>query len=200
MAVGRRREGDAQLALRFRPMRLSDLPEVLRIERASFPTPWSERAFVSELTQNVYADYIVARLPEEAGNGEAEPVGGTGGADGGVRPARRAPLAWAGRPVRREEGRVVGYAGMWIVLDEAHVTNIAVAPEMRGRDIGDALLTELERRARARECRRMTLEVRPSNSVAIALYTKHGFVPRGRRPGYYSDTNEDAIVMWKDDL
>lgn len=200
MAVGRREDEGARLPLRFRPMTLRDLPEVLRIERASFPTPWSERAFVSELTQNVYADYIVARLPEGAAEGGPEPADGRSRLGGEGRPERRPAFGWPGRPPKRGEGPVVGYAGMWIVLDEAHVTNIAVAPEMRGRDIGDALLSELERRARARECRRMTLEVRPSNAVAISLYTKHGFVPRGRRPGYYSDTHEDAIVMWKDEL
>lgn len=186
--------GDSPERLTFAEMTLNDLPAVLRIERKSFITPWSERAFVSELTHNVYADYIVARLlpaPASEGGEGMQPA---------TRPARRVG-GWMGRQAAGKlAGDVVGYAGMWIVLDEAHVTNVAVAPEHRGRDIGDRLLSELERRARLRGCLRMTLEVRPSNAVAIALYRKHGFVARGRRPGYYSDTHEDAIIMWKDAL
>lgn len=141
-------------------MDVRHIPAILEIERRSFPTPWSERAFVSELTQNAYAHYIVA-------------LGGE---------------------------RVVGYAGMWLVLDEAHVTNIAVHPDHRGRHVGELLLVELQRRASEQGCTRMTLEVRPSNAVAQHLYRKHGFAPKGLRPGYYTDTHEDAIIMWKDDL
>lgn len=96
--------------------------------------------------------------------------------------------------------RLVGYAGMWLILDEAHVTNIAVHPAERGVGIGESLLVELEHRAYRNGARRMTLEVRPSNRVAITLYRKRGFVVRGTRRGYYSDTNEDAVIMWKDAL
>ncbi len=148
------------LPVRFRDMDLRALSGVLDIERRSFATPWSERAFISELTQNAYAHYVVALRGHQ----------------------------------------VVGYAGMWLILDEAHLTNIAVHPAERGRGLGDALLTEMERRAVAEGCLRMTLEVRPSNPAAQALYRKHGFLVRGRRPGYYADTHEDALIMWKDDL
>lgn len=152
--------GTAAERLQFEPMTLSDLPDVLAIERASFPAPWSERAFMAELLHNAYADYVVARL----------------------------------------DGRLVGYGGMWIMLDEAHVTNIAVHPEFRRQGIGERILCELIRRAARRRCERMTLEVRKSNFPAQRLYLKHGFVPRGVRKGYYTDNNEDAIIMWKYDL
>jgi len=142
------------------PMTPGDVPLVLAIERRSFPTPWSERAFVSELRENLYADYIVARYG----------------------------------------GRLVGYAGMWCILDEAHVTTIAVDPDFRGMGIGNRLLTALEERALRHGCRRMTLEVRASNHVAQRLYRRHGFRPCGLRPGYYTDNGEDAIVMWRDRL
>lgn len=141
-------------------MQVAHVPSVLEIERRSFPTPWSERAFISELTQNAYAHYIV----------------GLAG------------------------GRVIGYGGMWLILDEAHVTNIAVHPDYRGRQVGHRLLSELERRAAAQGCTCMTLEVRPSNAKAQRLYKQHGFQPKGLRPGYYTDTHEDAIIMWKDSL
>lgn len=98
------------------------------------------------------------------------------------------------------DGKVVGYAGMWVILDEAHVTNVAVLPAYRGRGLGEKLMRALLEKARGRGARRMTLEVRPSNTVALSLYDKLGFAPWGRRPRYYSDTQEDAIIMWLDGL
>lgn len=97
-------------------------------------------------------------------------------------------------------GEVCGYAGMWVLLDEAHVTNIAVHPEHRRKGLGYGLLAELARHAEQLGVYQLTLEVRPSNLSAQALYTKVGFVSRGRRKRYYSDTGEDAIIMWLDDL
>lgn len=102
--------------------------------------------------------------------------------------------------VCRLSGKIVGYAGMWVILDEAHVTNIAVHPDYRGRGLGRLLLKELIERAKCRGATKMTLEVRKSNTVAQNLYYSFGFEARGIRKGYYSDTNEDAIIMWKDDL
>ncbi|MCL6611035.1 MAG: ribosomal protein S18-alanine N-acetyltransferase [Peptococcaceae bacterium] len=93
-------------------------------------------------------------------------------------------------------GRVAGYAGMWIVLDEAHVTNVAVHPELRGRGVGRALMTELLGRAAVLGADRITLEVRVSNRAARSLYKSLGFVEKGLRRKYYSDNNEDAVIMW----
>jgi ribosomal-protein-alanine N-acetyltransferase len=93
-------------------------------------------------------------------------------------------------------GEVVGYGGMWLIVDEAHVTNIAVAAPYRGRKWGERLLIELQRTASFMGAIRMTLEVRVSNSIAQRLYGKLGFYPVGTRRGYYSDNNEDAIIMW----
>lgn len=98
------------------------------------------------------------------------------------------------------EARVVGYGGMWLILDEAHVTNIAVHPAYRGRKIGEALLICLMRKAKEKGAAAMTLEVRDKNAAAQNLYRKHGFTARGIRRGYYSDTGEDAVIMWKDEL
>jgi ribosomal-protein-alanine N-acetyltransferase len=94
---------------------------------------------------------------------------------------------------------VVGYCGMWLLLDEAHVTNVAVHPEYRRRGIATALLQVAARRAVARGVARLTLEVRPGNAGAKDLYSRLGFAARGRRKHYYSDTGEDAIIMWLDD-
>lgn len=98
------------------------------------------------------------------------------------------------------DGEIIGYAGAWLVLDEAQLMNIAVAPRWRGRGVGRGLLTELVARMKARGAVRMTLEVRPSNAPALALYGALGFEDYGRRPGYYRDNGEDAVIMWKMDL
>ena len=93
---------------------------------------------------------------------------------------------------------IVGYAGMWMILDEAHVTNIAVHPDYRGLNFGKRLVRELIVQAFKLGANRITLEVRVSNSVARKLYKDLGFYEAGIRKGYYSDNNEDAVVMWKD--
>jgi ribosomal-protein-alanine N-acetyltransferase len=93
-------------------------------------------------------------------------------------------------------GVVVGYAGMWLIVDEAHITNIAISLPYRGRKWGELLLVELQKTAAFMGAARMTLEVRVSNLIALRLYGKLGFYPVGTRRGYYSDNNEDAIIMW----
>ncbi len=99
-----------------------------------------------------------------------------------------------------EDERIIGYAGTWIILDEAQITNVAIAPEYRGQGIGSQLMKELICQVKARGATAMTLEVRPSNAPAIALYTSFGFRDTGRRPGYYQDNGEDAIIMWNTKL
>lgn len=93
--------------------------------------------------------------------------------------------------------RVVGYGGIWLILDEGHITNIAVKSEYRGRDIGKALVEGLIYICSVEGINNMTLEARVSNVVAINLYKKYGFIESGIRPNYYLDDNEDAIIMWK---
>ncbi|MHC1745568.1 MAG: ribosomal protein S18-alanine N-acetyltransferase [Negativicutes bacterium] len=94
--------------------------------------------------------------------------------------------------------QIVGYAGMWIILDEAHVTNIAVLPSFWGLGIGEKLVTSLMDCARANKVVSMTLEVRTTNERAKKLYLRMGFVAQGVRVGYYSDTREDALIMWRE--
>lgn len=98
--------------------------------------------------------------------------------------------------VLEHETGLIGYAGMWLVFDEAHVTNIAVHPKQRGRGWGERLLRHLMSVARAYGASAMTLEVRVSNAIALRLYEKLGFKITGRRKGYYQDNGEDAYVMW----
>ncbi|HET9061557.1 MAG TPA: ribosomal protein S18-alanine N-acetyltransferase [Acidimicrobiales bacterium] len=102
--------------------------------------------------------------------------------------------------VARHAGRVVGYGGIMFVADEAHVTNIAVAPACRRQGIGRALLAHLAIEASARGCQSMTLEVRASNEAAKRMYELFGFVQAGVRHNYYPETHEDGLVMWLYDL
>ncbi len=102
--------------------------------------------------------------------------------------------------VARVGGRVIGYAGMWVVMDEAHVTTIAVDPDYQGRKYGERLLLGLIERAIEEGANRSTLEVREGNRVARHLYEKYGFVDTAVRKCYYTDNQENAIVMWAEDL
>jgi ribosomal-protein-alanine N-acetyltransferase len=90
---------------------------------------------------------------------------------------------------------VVGYGGLWLMMDEAHVTSVAVRPAFRGRGLGELLMLSLFGMALRLNARYVTLEVRVSNSVARALYQKLGFRQTGIRPRYYTDNNEDAVIM-----
>ncbi|WP_413304473.1 ribosomal protein S18-alanine N-acetyltransferase [Bacillus sp. 1P10SD] len=98
--------------------------------------------------------------------------------------------------VLEEENQIIGYCGTWVVIDEAHVTNVAIMPGYRGKKLGEALMTKLMSIARELGARSMTLEVRVTNHVAQSLYRKLGFQNGGIRKNYYSDNQEDALVMW----
>ncbi len=97
-------------------------------------------------------------------------------------------------------GEVIGYGGMWLIIDEAHITNIAIHPDYRRRGLGRALLLSLMEEAIKKGIKSMTLEVRVSNLGAQALYRELDFEDGGIRKGYYADTNEDALIMWNDDI
>lgn len=102
--------------------------------------------------------------------------------------------------VIEQQQQIIGYAGMWLILDEAHVTNVAVLSGYRGEGVGDRLFAALIQTAREIGAVSMTLEVRATNIPAQQLYLKYGFQPYGIRPQYYSDTKEDAIIMWLNQL
>jgi ribosomal-protein-alanine N-acetyltransferase len=93
--------------------------------------------------------------------------------------------------------KVAGYAGMWHVVTEGHITNVAVTGSYRRKGIGEALMEKLETVARELEMIGLTLEVRKGNRVARSLYDKLGFKAEGVRRRYYADNGEDAIIMWK---
>ncbi len=92
--------------------------------------------------------------------------------------------------------RIVGYVGFWKIIDEAHITNVAIHNDYRRLGYGRALINALLNKAKELEIIAVTLEVRVSNLAAISLYERFGFVSSGVRRGYYSDNNEDALIMW----
>ena len=102
--------------------------------------------------------------------------------------------------VGRLEGRIVAYGGIWVILEDSHVTTIAVHPDNRGQRLGEEILVHLLDEAIAREASWITLEVRETNDVAQKLYRKYGFTVVSTRRGYYSDNNESALVMWAGNL
>ncbi len=182
---------------RLEPMTLRDIPEVIEIERLSFSMTWPANSYKRELEQNRMARYVVARY--EPGPGEPPAP---------VRPKeakRPFPLSLlprpGERPVAEEPGAaVIGYGGLWLMVDEAHVTSIAVHPDFRGKGLGELLMLALMDVSIRLDARFVTLEVRVSNTVARALYEKLGFRQAGIRPRYYTDNNEDAVVMWSEEL
>ena len=102
--------------------------------------------------------------------------------------------------VAEEDGKILAYAGAWMVLDEGHITNIAVAPEHRGRGIGKAVTQALKQYAANLGVDYMMLEVRRSNLVAQSMYKKLGFIELGYRKRYYEDNGEDALLMVCQDM
>lgn len=96
-----------------------------------------------------------------------------------------------------DNGVIMGFMGMWRILDECHITNIAVLPEYRERGVATQMLDKMIEICKCSEITQMTLEVRESNTPAINLYKKFGFAEAGKRPRYYQAPTEDAIIMWK---
>ncbi len=98
--------------------------------------------------------------------------------------------------VAREDGKIIGYAGMWHVVTEGHITNVAVCEEHRQKGVGSLLMEKFIEIGKQKEMIGLTLEVRIGNENAMRLYSKYGFKPEGIRKNYYADTKEDAVIMW----
>ncbi len=189
------------------PMRVEHISSVGAIERLSFPQPWPQNAYRREILDNKTATYIVARdlelqsWPYEASQDVAAPPRGNEGLLDRLSRLWRPASDSARSPELDSQLRsIIGYAGMWLMVDEGHITTIASHPEYRGHGVGELLLVSLIDRALALRARWMTLEVRASNTVAQNLYHKYTFKEMGVRKRYYSDNGEDALVMWTDAL
>ena len=177
-------------------MRVDDVDEVIQIERQSFSLAWPASAYRREIRDNRMASYVVVERIDPAASQAPRPPS----RDGPVRRWLQTLVGKRGEPLHSGEPRLVGYAGTWLMLDEAHITTIAVRPEFRGRGLGEMLMIGLIERAMEVGARWVTLEVRVSNTVAQSLYRKYTFHAEGIRKGYYSDNNEDAVIMWSEDI
>ncbi len=99
--------------------------------------------------------------------------------------------------VAEEDNEIIGFAGLWGIIEEGHITNVAVHPAYRNKGLGRTLVSRLIEVAEEYGIDKFTLEVRPSNDAAITLYSKLGFKGVGKRPKYYEDNGEDALIMWR---
>jgi ribosomal-protein-alanine N-acetyltransferase len=167
-----------------RPMQPIHLPGVMAIERVAFALPWPESAYRHEIAQNELAHYYVLCLDKASRGSEAA-----------------APAAWqrlirsVWRHAEPVDEVVLGYGGFWMMVDEAHISTLAVRQDVRRRGMGELLLSSLLEEARRIGAVAATLEVRASNTVAQSLYAKYGFEVVGRRKAYYQDNGEDALIM-----
>ena len=205
------------------PMTQDDVPEVSRVERLCFANPWPTSAYRRELRAPDQNYYVVLRqTPASNGPARPDPTAPDGNGLGaplphGPTPLRRGtagllprrhllPLPFGRRASFEAETTdilvppIVGFAGMWIIYDEAHITTIGIDPTYRGRGLGELLLIDLYDEALRRGAGWLTLEVRVSNTAAQELYRKYGFTVQGTRRRYYSDNNEDAYIMWSRSL
>ena len=98
------------------------------------------------------------------------------------------------------DGLIIGFIGYWLIMEEAHITTLAVLPRYRRHHIAERMLLRVIEHCQAAGCKWMTLEVRKSNAPAQRLYEKYGFKSLGQRRRYYQDNNEDALVMWTENM
>ncbi|MCQ2754238.1 MAG: ribosomal protein S18-alanine N-acetyltransferase [bacterium] len=101
---------------------------------------------------------------------------------------------------KTSDGKLVGYAGTWHIIDEGHITTIAVANDYRRNHVGEAIIIKILEDCYKEKIKYLTLEVRVSNNAAIGLYSKYGFNSLGTRKHYYQDNNEDALIMWTENI
>lgn len=188
--------GVLQGMFRIDLMTIDDIPEVGKVERRCFNNPWPLSAYRRELRFPEQNYYIVLRAidePEMSGFGLSR-----------NELTRRAITRLVHPFARKSEEvalpHIAGFAGMWVMYDEAHVTTIGTDPIYRGRGLGELMLVALFDEAIRRGASLLTLEVRVSNGVAQRLYEKYGMSSQGVRARYYTDNGEDAYIMWSKSL
>jgi ribosomal-protein-alanine N-acetyltransferase len=189
------------LALNIRFMCQEDLPQVNQIDHEAFPTLWPPPNYQREL-KNGLAHYIVV-VDKEQKYEPPEPPKATPkkGLSGWL--ARLRPRSNHNHPDSEPQPAreyILGFAGLWLMAGEAHITNIAVREKYRRRGIGELLLISLIELSLELGAHLVTLEVRASNTTAQNLYAKYGFVEVGLRRGYYTDNREDGVLMTLEDV
>ncbi len=190
-----------------RPMDLGDISQVMEIEEESFLNMWPAMAFKRDIQHNRLARYLVVVEQREGAEEAAAPP--AEGEPGEVPVPPVGVGRWLGElnrlfgseeEVEASREPIVGFVGVWLTLDEAHIVTIAVRESHRGRGIGELLLIAAIALATLNDQDVVTLEVRASNQAAQALYEKYGFKKVGVRHRYYSDNHEDAVIMTTDSI
>ena len=177
---------------------MADVPRVVEIEKLSYPATWPPSAYRKELQDNRWAHYIVLRdstLIESQERAPSEPERGRRPFPLSLLPSRSVATI-----ITPQQSSIIGFAGLWLMVDEAHITTIAIHPDYRGKGLGELELASLIDIAVQIGAKWVTLEVRVSNYVAQNLYRKYGFREAGMRHRYYSDNQEDALIMWTEEL
>ena len=178
-------------------MRRDDIAQVTEIDHEAFPTLWPPANYRREL-ENRLAHYIVACDESKKVEGhevKAAPEKGLSGLASRVRRLFNYDRFFGDEMPPPGKEYLAGFAGLWIMADEAHITNIAVREIYRRRGIGELLIISLIDLATELDARFVTLEVRASNTAAQNLYHKYDFAQTGLRRGYYIDNKEDAVLM-----
>ncbi len=167
------------MSLTLRYMTLRDIGQVVEIDRAAFPAPWSARSYAYEVGESAYSHMVVLERASPA-----------------ERAGWRRVVAWLnrGNGVPHTQ-QLVAYGGLWRIMDEAHISTIATHPAARGAGFGELVLAGMIRRAITLAAGYIVLEVRVSNTVAQNLYAKYGFEVVDTKRGYYHDNHEDAYDM-----
>ena len=176
----------------IRRMVKEDLEQVNEIDHEAFPTQWPPANYKQEL-QNKIAYYIVQCDSTRILPASGRPPKQNNSFISRLMPWVKKPNAAPLLPTPRH--CITGFAGIWMLAGEGHITNIAVRGEYRGRRLGELLLLATIDLGQSLDAMFMTLEVRASNIVAQALYNKYGFTEMGVRKGYYLDNHENAIIM-----
>lgn len=180
-------------------MTISDVPRVIEIERLAYPSTWPPSAYRKELQDNRWAHYVVLRDKKIAEERVVVSIHES------EKPRRFFPLSLLpSRPTvtvsTPDLASIIGFAGLWLMVDEAHITTIAMHPDYRRKGLGEFMLTNLIDIAYNISAKWVTLEVRVSNYNAQNLYRKYGFHEAGVRHRYYSDNQEDALIMWTEEI
>lgn len=185
-----------------RLMRREDIAQIANIDREAFPTQWPPPNYRREL-ENRLAHYVVvcdeSKKVKES-EVKATPEKGFWGLASKVKHLFDHDRFFGDEALPLGKEYVAGFAGMWIVADEAHITNIATRELYRRRGVGELLLISLIDLATKLNARFITLEVRASNTAAQSLYRKYGFTQIGLRHSYYTDNHEDAILMTTENI
>jgi len=160
-------------ALKLEPLKIEQLPQIVELDQICLGGLWSLDGYRKEL-ENPNSQLLTISIP--------------------------VPRKQEAETDNNKTEQIIGLGCFWTILEEAHLTVLAIHPNYQGQGLGELLLYTLLKKACDRHLERATLEVRVSNEIALALYQKFGFKIAGRRKNYYQKTGEDALILWRGDL